>query len=130
MRISWSKVRPKRRALRRATAGAMAISPRYGTENRLRACVLRCAGVPQRLPLDSRAAVWDGSIGWEGQYIGRAIFATVRGVPARHLRIGDEGDGERIGREVQTFLGGGEKLIQGCNGNTNAPLLIENHAGG
>lgn len=72
----------------------------------------------------------NGSIGWEGQYIGRAIFATVRGVPAGHLGIADQRDGERIGWEAQALLRGREKFIQRCNGNTNAPLLIENHTGG
>jgi len=35
-----------------------------------------------------------GHVCWEGQYIGRTIFATVGAIPACDLGVGDERDGE------------------------------------
>ena len=68
------------------------------------------------------------AICWEGQYIGRAIFATVRVIPARDLRVGDKRDGEAAGCKAQAIARGGEEFLQTGNGNTNATLLIEDHA--
>ena len=68
------------------------------------------------------------AICWEGQYIGRTIFATVGAVPASDLRVGNQRYGERTRREAQTFARGGEEFLEAGNGNTNATLLIEDHA--
>ena len=71
-----------------------------------------------------------GHVCWEGQYIGRAIFSTVGAIPARYLRVGDESDRKRAGPEAQAFARGGEKFLEAGNGNTNATLVIEDHARG
>jgi len=67
------------------------------------------------------------AICWEGQYIGRAIFATIGAIPARYLGVGDQSDGESAGPKAQAFARSGEKFLQAGNGNTNATLLIEDH---
>jgi len=64
----------------------------------------------------------------KGQYIGRALFATIRAIPKCYLGVGDQSDGERARREAQAFARCGEKFLQAGNGNTNATLLIEDHA--
>ena len=68
------------------------------------------------------------AICWEGQYIGRAIFATIGAIPACNLGVADQSDGKRARREAQAFARCGEKFLQTGNGNTNATLLIEDHA--
>ena len=67
------------------------------------------------------------AICWEGQYIGRAIFATIGAIPACYLGVGDQSDGERARREAQAFARCSEKFLQAGNGNTNATLSIEDH---
>jgi hypothetical protein len=68
------------------------------------------------------------AICWEGQYIGREIFATIGAIPDRYLGVGDQSDRERARREAQALARRGEKSLQAGNGNTNAALLIEDHA--
>src|SRR6266481_506418 len=70
------------------------------------------------------------SIGWKGQYIGGAIFATVGAIPAGHLGIVNQANRERAGRKAEAAKGALEKYIEVSNGNTNATLAIEDHGNG
>lgn len=71
-----------------------------------------------------------GSIGWKGQYIGGALFATVGAIPAGHLGIVNQANRERASRYTQAAKGALEKFVEFSNGNTNATLAIEDHGDG
>src|SRR4029077_3621775 len=70
------------------------------------------------------------SIGWKGQYIGGAFFATVGAIPAGHLGIVNQADDERAGGEAEAANGALEKFVEFSNRNTNATLAIEDHGDG
>jgi len=71
-----------------------------------------------------------GSIGWKGQYIGGAFFATVGAIPAGHLSIVNEANRERAARKAEAAESAFEKFVEFSNRNTNATLAIEDHGNG
>ena len=56
-----------------------------------------------------------------------ARLAAIEAVPAGDLCVGDESDGDRFGRKVETAANSGEESFEGTNGDANAALAIENH---
>lgn len=133
MRSSAARVRPSRCALRRATAGDIAISPRYAesplpfmrgaTARRSFVERQRVAAVrrrpAERAPFPSPSAGND-STSVDPRFPRYAAFQRDISVsPTKHTETASAG--------IFNFLRTREKFFEWRNGYTNAPLSIGNH---
>ena len=123
MRISSPNVRPKRRALRRATTGAIAMSPRYESPELSEAEINASPSLRDR-----RIAVFLlRPIRWKRQHVRRSRFAAIRAIPARHFGVRDQADGNGFGGQAKGTTSAHEEFSQVSRGNADIALAIHDH---